>query len=544
MKIIFEKSSLQKNSSNPQKSKKYKVLNNGTLAGKNAIVKKKNRNISSINRNKGKIYSLRMKKLKNQQLRFSREQSQLIAIAMGGVVHKKNSAAKLKKLITAAKKGSNIASKPKEFLKSNFIAQAEKANDSGLQTAKLGVEMYDYGRQGVKTAANTGIKTAKKTAKLSKRVYRKLHKPTASELRRKLKTRARINNHNLAAEADFLAKRAIKKGAAKAGKAAGEAMKSAAKASAKAAQASAKAIAGAAAKISSLIASTMPYSLIILAAVLIILIIALIVGSAMTSAGGTVAGGGAWLVNDSKMQTPEEIYKDYQKFIEEAKKVMDKNVQKSLEKEVDSWCKSDTKDPRRLIQYVSNTRNVTYYPANGHSTTIDSYIEAFDDKFDTEFYSNFLAVLFVLMTRDMQKTDRVTDETIYDFDFSKSDFEELIGELNKNSCKYGETYCYKTTQVVSGCTCPGQNCKTKTIPGCKCKSGTRVDDEGKPHTYYYCGGHPYCPSNHDKLVVTLYTIEDYHHSDVKTIYKFTDNENARFEAAKAIIQEMLDYWEE
>ena len=59
----------------------------------------------------------------------------------------------------------------------------------------------------------------------------------------------------------------------------------------------------------------------------------------------------------------------------------------------------------------------------------------------------------------------------------------------------------------------------------------------------YCKGHPYCPVNHTKMTVQLYTVKDYYNKDYPEIYNFTDNEKARYEASKAIIQGLLDYWE-
>ena len=45
------------------------------------------------------------------------------------------------------------------------------------------------------------------------------------------------------------------------------------------------------------------------------------------------------------------------------------------------------------------------------------------------------------------------------------------------------------------------------------------------------------------MTVQLYTIKDYYGMDYPDIYHFTDNEKARYEASKAVIQAMLDYWE-
>lgn len=524
-KTIDRSSSVRKNSANLILSerkntppKRYSVINNRTGAANKVNLSKQKTSDSPL-----KSVPRKLKLAKKPEIHRAYKSSGKVKGGIGK---------------TIASSAAGIVTKPAAAVKDRALRADKENGDTGIEGTKMGLRGVD---KAVGEARK--IKSAvKRTRELHKRINRlqqhnsgrsiKTARTTSKAAARGLKTTTK------AAKATAKTVKTTAKAAratAKAAKTAAKAAKTGAKLAVKAVKATAELVK----QLATLIAETAPYSLIVIAVIIVLIAVILIVMLITGAVGGSVAGGGGWAITEST-STPEDIYKEVEKFIDAASKVMDKNVQKSLEKEVDSWCKADTKDPRRLIQYISNTRNVTYYPANGHNTTIDSYIEAFDDKFDTEFYSNFLAVLFVLMTRDMQKTDGVTDETIYDFDFTKSDFEELIGELNKNSCKYGETYCYKTTQVVSGCTCPGQNCKTKTIPGCKCKSGTRVDDEGKTHTYYYCGGHPYCPSNHDKLVVTLYTIEEYHHSDVQTIYKFTDNENARYEAAKAFIQGLID----
>ncbi|MDE7192943.1 MAG: hypothetical protein K2O14_03130 [Oscillospiraceae bacterium] len=336
-----------------------------------------------------------------------------------------------------------------------------------------------------------------------------------------------------------MAKRAVKNGAKTAGKAAAKAAKTGAKATAKAAakaaQAAAKAVASAVAKIVGLIAETMPYSLIIIAVIALIIIFALMFTSLISGAGGSVAGGGAWLVDDDKNQTPEEIYEGYKEFIEQAKDVMETQAKDALEGNVSDFCNGDTSAPRKIIQYVDKSHNVTFYPARGADGTINGYIE----QFGTEDYADYMSLLFVLMTREKQQADGVTDEEIYDFDFKKSDFEEFMKTVNDNSCRWGDTFVYKTAVETSPHACPGQNCKTEYISGCHCSSYT--DSEGKIH--HYCGGHPYCPVNHTKLTVNLYTVKDYYHKEYSEIYNFTENEKARYEASKAIIGGLLEYWE-
>lgn len=375
------------------------------------------------------------------------------------------------------------------------------------------------------------MKTAKNGAKIAKRVYRKIHKPTSAELRRKLRKRV---NHNITAEAKFLAKRAVKKGTAKAGKAAAQTAKTAAKAAQKATQAAGKAIAGAVSKIASFISSTMPYSLIVIGVILIVLVICLCFAEMIGGAGGSVAGGGAWLVDDNSNQTPEQIYEGYKEFIEQAKDVMEKQAKDALKDTVTGFCDGDTTAPRKIIQYIDKSHNNTFYPAKGADRTINSWI----DDFGTDDYADYMSLLFVLMTREKQRADGVSDGEIYDFDFKREDFEEFMKTVNQNYCRWGDTFVYKTAVETSPVACPGENCKTK-YKSDRCAYYT--DDDG--HKHYYCKGHPYCPINHTKLTVKLYTVKDYYNEDYSEIYDFTDNEKARYQASKAIIQSMLDYWE-
>lgn len=498
--------------------KHYKVLDNGVV-NTGEITKKKAR----------AIYKQVPSKLHNAKPRkISRSQAELINMAMGGGI----SAGKkphIPKVAVGVKKAVEIGKKPLSVVKGEFYKKADKSDDNGVKAAKLGMQIKDYGTSGLKTAVNTGVKTAKNGTKLVKRVYRKIHKPTSAELRRKLRKRV---THNLGAEAKFLAKRAAKNRA----KAVGKATAKAAQAAAKAAQAAAKAIASAVAKVAGLIAQTMPYSLIIIAAILLIVLFALMFASLISGAGGSVAGGGAWLVDDSKNQTPEEIYEGYKEFVEQAKDVMETQAKDALQGEVTGFCAGDTTTPRRIIEYHDKNNNRLFYPAARADTTINALIE----QFGTDDYADYMSLLFVLMTREKQQADGVTDEEIYDFDFKKEDFEEFMKTVNENSCRFGDTFVIKTAVETSPHACPGQNCKTRYITGCQC--GSYTDEDGKIH--HYCRGHPYCSVDHTKMTVTLYTVKDYYGKDYPEIYDFTENEKTRYEASKAIIQGLLDYWED
>ena len=534
--------------------KKYKVLNNGVV-NNGTLTKRKARTI--YNKVPEKLKKMKLKRLQKRSFKINKSQAELMQMAMGGSVSsgggKTDLAAvcpkgrhdvaqhwqtggKLKKLvpmgISGAKKVYRIAQKPVEVLKQEFYSKSDK-NETGIEAAKLGIKTYDYAERGVKTAVETGVKTVKKGTRLTKRVYHKLHKTTSAELKRTL--RKRVFRNKLKTQVNYMAKQAVRKGAKAAGKATANAAKKAAQSAYRAAQAAAKAIASAVSKIVGLIVETMPWSLIVIGAILLILIIALMFGSLLGGASGSVAGGGAWLVDDNSSQTPEEIYEGYKKFVEQAKEVMETQAKDALKDKVSAFCNSDTTAPRKIIQYIDIDHNILRFPASGADSTINPIIE----QFGTEDYADYMSLLFVLMTREKQQADGVPDDTIYDFDFKKEDFEEFMKTVNENSCRWGDTFVIKTAVETSPEYCPGQNCKTKTEPGCKCASYT--DDEGKVHEY--CGGHPYCPKNHTKLTVKLYTVKDYYGKEYPEIYNFTENEKTRYEASKAIIQGMIDYWE-
>ncbi len=501
----------------------YKVLENGVV-NTGEITKKKART----------IYRQVSPKLQNAKPRkISRKEAEIIGMAMGGGM---SSGGKphIAKAAAGAGKAVNLAKKPLSVVKGEFYKQADKSGDDGVKSVKLGMQISENGTRAVKTAVRTGVKTVKQGSKITKRVYHKLHKTTSAELRRSI--RKRVIRNKLKTQVNYMAKQAVKKGAKAAGKVAVNAAKKTAQAAFKAAQAAARAVASAIAKVAALITETMPWSLIVIAAIVLIVLIALMFGSLVSGAGGSVAGGGAWLVDDDKNQTPEEIYEGYKEFVEQAKDVMETQAKDALQSDVSSFCSSDTTDPRKIIEYHDKSNTRTFYPAAGADTTINALIE----QFGTDDYADYMSLLFVLMTRERQQADGAADDEIYDFDFKKEDFEEFMKSVNENSCRWGDTFVIKTAVETSPHACPGQNCKRRTISGCRCSSYT--DSEGKIH--HYCGGHPYCPVNHTNLTVKLYTVKDYYGKDYPEIYSFTDNEKTRYEASKAIIQGLLEYWED
>ncbi len=501
--------------------KKYKLLENGVV-NTGEITKKKSRT----------IYRQVSPKLQNVKPRkISRKEAEIIGMAMGGGMSA-GGKPHIPKAVAGAGKAVNLAKKPLSVIKGEFYKQADKSGDDEVKSVKLGMQISENGTRAVKTAVRTGVKTVKQGSKITKRVYHKLHKTTSAELRRSI--RKRVIRNKLKTQVNYMAKQAVKKGAKAAGKAAVNAAKKTAQAAFKAAKAAAKAIASAVAKVAALIAETMPWSLIVIAAIVLIVLIALMFGSLVSGAGGSVAGGGAWLVDDDKNQTPEEIYEGYKEFIEQAKDVMETQAKDALQSEVSSFCSSDTADPRKIIEYHDKNNTRTFYPAAGADATINALIE----QFGTDDYADYMSLLFVLMTREKQQADGVSDDEIYDFDFKKEDFEEFMKSVNENSCRWGDTFVIKTAVETSPHACP-YNCHRETRSGCHCCSST---DPETGEVTHYCGGH--CPVDHTKMTVRLYTVKDYYGKDYPEIYNFTDNEKTRYEASKAIIQGLLEYWED
>lgn len=556
-------------SKNMPKNKRYKVLKNGAL-DKETLQKKKQRVIYKQQENKRlrKIKQSKLKKaehksstapvkppsrkthiikrlrnkkfklkrIKKQRIKLSRKQAaELLRLAASRT---KKTVSGIGKAAGVVGKSAEILAKPIGTIRGQVTSQSlktDKTEDSGTEAVKLGLQSYDYLERGVKTSVNAAKDIKERGTRTIKNTVKRVDKIGSFAKQRKLKKQMKRGVNGGTRKLTKKVTKNAAKATVKTAKKAAEAAKTAAKAAQKAAQATAKAVVGAVSRLISFIASTMPYSLIIIGAILIILILCLAMSEIIGGAGGSVAGGGAWLVDDEQEQTPEEIYEGYKEFIEQAKDVMQTQAKDALKNTVTGFCSSDTTEPRKIIQYIDKNNNRTFYPALGADSSINPLI----DLFGTDDYADYMSLLFVLMTREKQQADGVSDGEIYDFDFEREDFEEFMKTVNENSCRWGDTFVIKTAITTSPVACPGQNCKRKTISGCKCASYT--DEEGKVHLY--CKGHPYCPVNHTKMTVQLYTVKDYYNKDYPEIYNFTDNEKARYEASKAIIQGLLDYWE-
>jgi len=460
--------------------KHYKMLRNGTVDN-GTITKRKERVIYKQQNNK--LRKIKPKKIDKSCLKPLKS------------FNKQQNFSKYRKLTSSAKGAAKVAAKPAEILKKSFTAQAEKSDDNGVKAAKAGVQICDYGTRAIKTAVNTGAKTAKKGTKLAKQVHRKVHKSTSADLRRRLRKRV---NHSIAAEAKNLAKHTMKKGATDAGKTTAKATAKAAKATAKAFQVAAKATVSAISKAVSFIVSTAPWSFILIGGILMLILIAMMATSLFSNAGGTIDGGAAWVMGDEEHPTsdPEDIYRNYKGYVEDINSIIENDVIQTLKTSVTGFC-SDNPTPSKIITYKSKNNTSRLYPAYHKDSTVNGYIDKF--KVEDEDYIEMLSALFVLMTREKQKAEDVGENEIFEFIFKTEDISEFIGQVNTNTSRWGDTFFIKTDKNKSPVSCPGQNCKRKSRPGCKCAYSTNEDG----HIRYYCKGHPYCPINHTEKEVSL-----------------------------------------
>lgn len=506
-------------------AKHYKVLKNGTTS-KDKLMKIKPKTLQNavkIDTSRlhfKKISADRLKKLKLAKrkkydtLMSDRWYNKSINLHLGGF-----------KDISAGIRTTGVIFRPvtKRLNRITDKVVSSIDNDS-VQFAKKSVDIS-------KTAVETSGRTLKTSAKIVGKSARGLSKVIDPRERRRLKKSVRRQIKQLKREA-----KAVGKAAQKTAKAAAKAAKKTAELAAKAG----KAVVQAVTRIIGFIVQTMPWSLIIIGILALVLIIVFAFMGMFGSAGGSVTGAGGWAIDDSNSMDEKAIYENFEKFRTQSKEVCDSNVKNNLHSEVDSFCVTST--PERIISYYDSSVSVTYYPATSGKSPVKTNVTNYlNSTMTPEKYSEFLAALFVLETREKQQAEGVNDATIYDFDFTKADFEEFIGSVDSNSCRYGSTFIIKTTTETTGEKCPGENCKTKTIPGCKCCSST---DPDTGRVTEYCGGHPYCPSDHTKLTVCLKTVEDYYNKPISEIYGFTENEKARYEATSAFIAALLKDKEE
>lgn len=526
----------------PAPSKKYRLsappastkIQHAVVSSKPAIKQKPHKLQKAVKFDRSRLHFRRITTEKLKKIRLSKKKYSLSGNNAKTSVRTSETSGVMS---AVGKSAGKAALKPVSSVGNKLLSQRADFSDTdntGTETIKLGLQTTDYLRKGTRKL-QTAIEKPRKIYKSIKRTVNSGGSRTLKTSVKAAKTTGRtLKTSAKAAKTSAKAAKASAKAAAKTAQAAAKATAKAAQAMAKAAAQVAKATVQGVAKAVNLIVETFPYSLIVILAILLILVIVFVIGSATSSVGGAGTAAGGWAASDDTYNTPEEMYGNIEKFIDESAKSIKDNIKDPLYYDnIKPFCDDDTSKPRRIIEYMSESpKDNIYFPARGKDTTIKGFI----DNFDLEFYPDFLATLFVLMTRDKQNAEGVSDTEIYDFDFKREDFDEFLGQVNINSCKYGPTFVYKKTETISGCACPGENCEKKTKPGCKC--AYKTDKDGKK--IYFCAGHPYCPHTHTKLVVKLYTIQEYTKKSIPDIYGFSDNEKTRYQATKEFIQEMYN----
>ena len=399
-------------------------------------------------------------------------------------------------------------------------AVGKALDSSDNETVQFAKKSYD----GAKTAARTVKNTVKGTRKLAKTVDRSVR-----NVRRNIK----------------YAKHAAKT-AQRAAKVTARAAKSAAKNTSKAVRAIAKAAVQAVHGVVSFIASTAPWSLIIIAAVLLIVIIVYMVMNVITAIAGGQGGAGGWAMGES--DTESDVYKNFSELSELLDDACDSSFADSLKSTIKDFCalwyhedgcRTAIDDDGNSYKYcdghikdnileVRINGTSVYYQAHGHDGEAKGKIDAFiggASGISSKNYSDFMAALAVLETRENADNEDFALEK-----FTKADMEKFIGGVNSNTCDYGDSFFIKTTEYTTG-KCPGENCSTE-YRG----DGCRTDKNGNS----YCGGHPYCPGTHEKLIVKVQTVDEYYGKSIAEIYGFDDEEREQFEAVREFVSAILE----
>lgn len=407
-------------------------------------------------------------------------------------------------------------------------AVGKALDSSDNETVQFAKKSYDGAKTAARTVKNTVKNTVKGTRKLAKTVDRGVR-----NVRRNIK----------------YVKHAAKT-AQKAAKATARAAKSAAKITSKTVQAIAKAAVQAVHGVVSFIASTAPWSLIIIAAVLLIVIIVYMLMNVITAIAGGQRGAGGWAMGES--DTESDVYANFSELGELLDDACDSSFADSLKSTIKDFCalwyhedgcQTAVDDDGNSYKYcdghikdnvleVQINGSSVYYQAHGHDDEANGKIDAFiggASGISSKNYSDFMAALVVLKTRENKDNENFALEK-----FTKADMEKFIGGVNSNTCDYGDTFFIKTTERTTG-KCPNENCRTE-YKGDDCCS--RVNSNGD--VVNYCGGHPYCPGTHDKLIVKLKTVDEYYEKSIAEIYGFDDEEREQFEAVREFVSAILE----
>lgn len=274
------------------------------------------------------------------------------------------------------------------------------------------------------------------------------------------------------------------------------------------------------------LASTMPWSLIIIGVAVLALLLVYLVSNCFAATAGSQERVAGWAISPS--DTVEDVYTNIPELADRMETACENGFSKTMKQEITSFC-SEAATPKNIISYQIGSSSGTIYPANGADGQINARIDSLigsTTAYSSKYYSDFMAALVVLMTRAHNTEDNFALEK-----FTVEDMSKLIGGLNNNSCGYGSTFFVKTTTITTGEACPGENCKIKRKPGCKCAQ----DKNGN----YYCAGHRYCDHDHKKLTVKLQTVAEYTGKSIPEVYGFNESDAQYFNDVSSFITELL-----
>ena len=410
-------------------------------------------------------------------------------------------------------KAPNILKPAVNTVKSRTL-QEDKDGNTGVEGVKLGLRSVDKAVNQARTIKNRLDSTVNTSRKINNRISRQVR---SSVTKRKLKTSATASKRGIKTSAN-MAKTSAKTAAKASAKAAAKGAK-AAKAAAQTAVKTSKATTAAVQKAVSLIVETAPWSLIIIAVIVVIIMVFYIINTVIGSAAGSVAGGGGWMINNNNNATEQDLHNNLNNLYTKAKDAFAAKVKTPLTSEIDNFYNASTSQPYHILE----CQNTLYYPAVNSTTALDNYFSSYDD----EFYTNMVALMYILKRR--------SNANVTYNDISQSDFEVLLGDVDNNTCTYGQTFVYKTTTEVTNCKCPTEDCQFE-LRDDNC---AYTIDEETGDRVEYCQGHSYCSGDHTKLQVNMYKVTDYTNKSLSEIYNFTSDESNLYNTIVTLLQNIL-----
>lgn len=269
--------------------------------------------------------------------------------------------------------------------------------------------------------------------------------------------------------------------------------------------------------------STLPWSAFLLVFAAVVLLFSYLVSSSyfiVTENNEKVAG---WAMKPG--DTESQLYSNIAEVAVKMETACENSFARELKQEITSFC-SQSAEPPSIVEYKVGSSSGVIYPAA--DATVNSAIDGLVGDvtaYSSKYFSEFIASLVVLMSRGK-------DETFALEQFTEADMQAFLGGVNNNSCDFGSTYFVKTTSITDGETCPNEDCKKKTKPGCDCGG---KDENGRKK----CAGHPYCNHDHKKMTVKLQTISEETGKSMPQIYGFNDTESEHFTAISGFISDIL-----